>query len=398
MMKNSLKPSLYFFVCISSFLFFQVDSVSAATLLLSSSSGTFETESTFTVSLFLNTEEKVVNALDVTVSFPPDKLQLVSPSTGQSVVGIWIAPPFIDNQKGTINFQGGIPGGLQSSKALITTLTFRAKAIGTAPVRILDSSRVLLHDGQGTDALRNKINGVYTVVLPPPAGPEVFSITHPDYTAWYSNNNVTLTWIEESSSDGYSYLLNAEPMSLPDDVSEGAHNTVSYENTEDGIHYFHIKAQKGGRWGGVSHFPIKIDSRPPASFSIEVIPSKKTTTKRPVIQFFTTDDNSGINHYEAKIIPLEKKFGENESFFFEVQNPLVSPELTVGTYDIIVRAYDKTGNYNEATERVAIVGNAFEIAKEENRRFIPLVFALLVILILIYIGWRIRTRHRSIDS
>lgn len=55
----------------------------AATLSLSPSSGTFMVGSTFEASLFLNTEGKSVNALDITLSFPAEKLQLVSPPGGE---------------------------------------------------------------------------------------------------------------------------------------------------------------------------------------------------------------------------------------------------------------------------------------------------------------------------
>ncbi len=65
----------------------------AANLIASPTTGTFEVGSTFTVSIFLNTEGESINAFDVVLNFPPDKLQLVSPSVGKSIVEIWTGPP-----------------------------------------------------------------------------------------------------------------------------------------------------------------------------------------------------------------------------------------------------------------------------------------------------------------
>ncbi|MEK0348146.1 MAG: hypothetical protein QQN44_07450, partial [Nitrosopumilus sp.] len=46
----------------------------------------FEVGSTFAVSIFLDTEEESINAFDVVLNFPPNRLQLISPSVGKSIV------------------------------------------------------------------------------------------------------------------------------------------------------------------------------------------------------------------------------------------------------------------------------------------------------------------------
>src|SRR3989344_72681 len=125
----------------------------AATLSLSPSTGTFEVGSTFNVNIILNTEGQTVNAITADLRFPPDALQVVSPASGKSVIGIWTVPPRYDNAAGLLELEGGIPGGLNTSSGLISTMTFRVKKPGTAFVQFLDSSEVYLHDGQGTPAL-----------------------------------------------------------------------------------------------------------------------------------------------------------------------------------------------------------------------------------------------------
>src|SRR3972149_2604137 len=186
-------------------IFAGISSAQAATLSVSPSGGTFSVGSTYSVSILLNTEGESINVIDIGLRFPSDKIQLISPSTGQSIVEVWTSPPRFNNQKGEIKLQGGIPGGINVSRGLVTTLTFRVKQVGTATLRFDDTSRVLWHDGKGTDDLRDTRSGVYTFVLPPPAGPIVASETHPDQSVWYANPNVTFPWAGDAEVQGYRY-------------------------------------------------------------------------------------------------------------------------------------------------------------------------------------------------
>src|SRR3990167_146452 len=120
-------------------------------------------------------------------------------------------------------------------------------------------------------------NIVYQLKLPPPEGPAVVSPTHPNQSAWYSDNNAVLRFTNETSGvESFSYVLNKDPITVPDNIGEGNRQLVSYSNLSDGIHYFHIKALRDGIWSGVTHFAVKIDTSMPADFPIEILPSKRT--------------------------------------------------------------------------------------------------------------------------
>lgn len=412
---KNIRLRAIFFVCILviSGSFYFVSESKAATLHLGPSNGTFTVGSTFTVSVFLNTEADTVNTISTSVTFPPDKLQVVSPSAGSSIISTWVTFPSFDNQNGRINLQGGIPGGIKVNNGLITTITFRVKAVGTAVVKFTDNSKVLLHDGQGTDVLRQTTNGLFQLVLPPPAGPIVTSPTHSVQSQWYANPSAVLEWAAEQTVDGYSYILNSEPVDFPDDISEGIKTSVNYKSLPDGDRYFHIKALKDNGWGGTTHFAVKIDTTPPAKFPIEVIPDARTTRRQPIIQFSTTDALSGIDHYELKLIPLKidrseqaKVSFQNQPLFIDVVSPYLIPsELNLGTYDVIIRAYDKAQNYQEVTQRLSIVTALFKIVQNEgiqirNTLFIPWKWGwsllLLLIVLLLYISWRMRRWHKRI--
>src|SRR3989338_3874286 len=180
--------------------------------------------------------------LGVARRFPVAKLQLVSPNTSVSVISLWTSQPQFNNQTGRVRLQGGIPRGINVNNALVATLTFRVKSVGTAILNFSDQSKVLLNDGLGTDDLSRQENAVYSLILPPPAGPIVVSETHPDQSVWYSNPNVILKWATTEAVQSYSYIFDEEPVSRPYDSGEGTRSSVIYKNVPDGKHYFHIKA------------------------------------------------------------------------------------------------------------------------------------------------------------
>lgn len=343
-------------------------SANAARLFLSPSAGSFTVGSTFDISIFLDTENELVNAFDVTLLFPPEKLQVISPSAGQSITQVWTGPHRFDNQKGQVQFQGGIPNGINVSQGLISEITFRIRRVGDAVVRFSDQSQTLLNDGKGTNVLTDTQNGVYRFVLPPPAGPIVASETHQDQTRWYSNSTVILRWSYDTLVGGFSYMLSDNPVDIPDNISEGINTSVAYRNVSSGTHYFHIKALRDGSWGGVSHFAVSVDTDPPAIFPIRIAPSSRTTSKNPTVIFKTTDAHSGVSHYEYKLVSLNPGHGVGAtSFFVETQGQEVF-EVELGSYDIIARAYDRAGNFQEVVQNLKVVNPIFQVVSGEGVR------------------------------
>lgn len=375
---------------------------SGASLSLSPASGTFTVGSTFTVSVVLNTGGQPVNAIEANLSFPPDKLQVVSPLIGTSVVGIWTNQPQFDNQNGTLRFQGGAPDpGINTSRGVIATISFRVKSVGTAAIKFLDSSKVLLNDGLATDFLANTSNGIYNLTLPPPGGPVVVSETHPDQSLWYKSNTAVLRWINSYPVDGYSYVINNEPIDLPDDIIDTNKDTVIYRDLADSIHFFHVKALRGGVWGETSHFALKVDPVQPAEFPVKISPASRTSSRQPIIYFSTSDGLSGIDHYELKIVsrqaPEPGKTGPDKTFFIEASSPYSSPELSLGKYDVIVRVYDKAGNFREVTKKLVITTPLLTLLGFTFLpRWVTVILGLLLLAALIYLTRRVVIWHREI--
>ena len=329
-----------------------------ASLNLFPNSGTFFVGSTFDVSLFINTGGNHINAVKIDLKFDPKKIQIASPTTGKSLISVWIAQPMYSNRDGTASFQGGMPSpGIVTSNGLISTITFRAISSGETKIFFDDTSQALLDDGKGTDVLDSMGNGVYNLVIPPPEGPEISSPTHPDQNKWYKNNNPTFYWDKDIGIADFSYDLNQDPQSVPDSVSEGLVNSISYTDIDGGIWYFNVKARKAGIWGGTSHYLLQIDNMPPAEFTPVVTPSNRTSNNQPIITFFTTDALSGFDHFEIKIINITPSQNKNEEagFFIETASPYKLPQLPVGKYLIVIRAFDKAGNWRDASVKLEII-------------------------------------------
>ncbi len=382
----------------------------AASLYLAPPSGTFIVGNTFTVSVYVNTGGQSINAVRADLSFPPDKLQIVSPTTGKSFIQIWVSQPTYSNEDGTMTFQGTIPTpGIMTDAGLISTVTFRVKAPGTAAVRILDTSQVLLNDGRGTNILGQTTDGIYYLTLPPPEGPIVTSRTNPDQEKWYAVKTVTFEWTSPTDIQGYSYTLDQDPAGEPDDVSEGTNTEVAYNNLADGVYYFHIKSLRQGAWGGITDYVVHIDNTPPAVFTINISPSDYTSNQRPIIDFGTTDQTSGMDHYELKIVALNVPAAlttqDSTPFFIEVSPPY-SMQLAEGSYNIIARAYDEAGNYYQAEQKLSVVKPVFEIIAADGLRiggvytmpwpYVGIIGAILLA-ILLYFGRLAWIWHREVE-
>ncbi len=327
-----------------------------ALLYLSPKSGTFYVGSTFDISIFVNTEGNSINAVQADLKFPPNLLQITSPTAGSSFISVWADQPFYSNKEGIVSFKGGVPSpGINTSAGLVSTITFRAKASGTALISFLESSQVLLSDGKGTDILKTTMVGEYILIIPPPEGPKVFSSTHPSLTTWYKDNNPGFYWEKENGVTDFSYSLDQDPQGIPDNIPEGDQNSITFNDVGDGIWYFHIKAKKDNVWGGVSHYPIQIDITPPKEFSVDIERIGRITGLRFFAYFSANDLASGIDYYEISVIDLSDPQASANPFFMEVVSPYQVPFKSTGKYAILVKAHDKAGNFTESRSVLTIL-------------------------------------------
>ncbi len=314
----------------------------------SPSSGSFVEGSTFEVPILLNTKGQSINGIEVRISFDKNKLSIINPTGGKSIIGVWVEPPAYDNTQGTAKYVGVVPNGITTGAGLIGTITFKAKATGRAVVSINSNSNILLNDGLGTETSLDRGRGEYNVLVKAPEGVVVYSETHPIQDNWYNNNNPVFYWASDPGVTGFSYVLDNKPGTIPDNTVDTTETSVSFDNLPNGLSYFHIKAIKKGAWGNTGNFLVKIDTVPPAEFKPEAdyLLAASVIIERTLVSFFTTDNLSGVDHYEAGIIDKNQPPTESP-VFEEVSSPFQVPLNSSSKFQVIIRAIDKAGNIRD---------------------------------------------------
>jgi hypothetical protein len=302
----------------------------------------------FEVSLYLNTNEGSVNTIDLGIKFPADKLAIVKPSTGSSLVRLWVEPPSYSNSQGTAKFVGVIPNGVTTKSGLLTTLTFRAISTGNAVISVTPGSRILANDGFGTEVGLQRGQSIITISPKPPEGVNVVSESHPSPWQWSNNRNAVFGWEPDTDVTDFSYTLDGAPFTVPDDISEGASTSIAYTDISDGLWYFHIKGRRKNVWGATTHYLVRIDGTPPATFTPTVDTVNRaspfdTGPMKALISFFTTDEFAGVDHYEVAVRDANADPSASP-LFVQAESPY-ELQLQDGQHvRVMVRAFDAAGN------------------------------------------------------
>ena len=312
--------------------------------------GTFIEGSTFQVPILLDTKGLSVNTINLRVRYDKDRLSVIRPSGDQSIIGLWIEPPFYDNTQGIAEYVGVIPNGIVTSSGVIGTLTFTARETGVATVSLLPDSEVLYNYGLATKAVVEGGRAQYTITPRPPKGLSIYSDTHPIQSEWSNNNSPAFYWDPVAGASGYSVVLDTIPTTVPDSVVNTTETVQGYENLKDGLWYFHSKALKNGVWGETGHYVVRIDTTPPASFTptVEYLLAATVVVERALVSFITTDNLSGIARYEVGVIDKSETTTE-APVFVETQSPFQVPASSHSGSRVIVRAIDRAGNVQEAS-------------------------------------------------
>lgn len=338
----------------------------AATLYFSPSSGFYNVGQSFSASVYVSSADQAINAASGAISFPQDKLEVVSLSKSGSIFSLWVQEPSFSNSAGVINFEGIVLNpGFTGATGKIITINFRAKAAGSALLNF-SSGSALANDGKGTNILASLGTSQFSlggaspfvpeaatpsIISEAPSAPQISSPTHPDPNKWYSKNTAKFIWSVPSDVIASRLLYDKYPNSQPRVVYEPAIAEKEITELKDGIYYFHVQLRNDKSWGGISHFRFQIDTEPPESFAIKFIDGNETDNPRPTAVFDTTDSLSGIDYYKVKI-------GEGDFFTMAPEiiksNPYTMPFQGFGKRNILVQAFDKAGNYAVATEEFII--------------------------------------------
>ena len=104
-----------------------------------------------------------VNAIGVTIKFPPDMIEVVGFSKQKSFLNLWTEDTTIQEETGEVHFSGGttVKGGLTGTSTALT-LTLEAKKPGTATLTF-ENAQAYASDGSGTQLVSRTHSITFTI-------------------------------------------------------------------------------------------------------------------------------------------------------------------------------------------------------------------------------------------
>lgn len=356
----------------------------AATLSFTPAVGTYDKEETFTVGVYVGSVDKSMNAASGTVTFPTDKLQVVSVSKNNSIIDFWAQEPSFSNTAGTIKFEGvALPPGFQGGNGRLVTIIFKGKSVGVADVKVV-GGQVLANDGVGTSILSTVTGATFTIkaaVAPQPevidldeetpievsepiiepdisceADSVIYSPTHPGQI-WRKENTAVFSWDITDDIVASRIAFDKSPSTEPSNLSKPAIVEKKYENLADGTWYFHLSLQDNDGWSKTEHFKIQIDQTAPELILSEVKRADLTDPK-PVVDLEIKDNISCIKEFNINIDgePVDYNKLPNGNYELETIDP--------GEHELSVIVYDRAGNQNEAYLDIVIEPLSKPVIKE----------------------------------
>lgn len=338
-----------------------IQPVFAASYALSPASGSYSVGSTFSVKVMINSGTDAVNTGDATLTFDIAKLTAVSVSKDGSPFNLWVTEPAISG--GTIAFAGGGTMPVSGSKAVIT-ITFKAKAEGTADVKF---SKGTLLAGAGQNVLSGSTNASFTITpatdepasapdkpertvnIPPPDAPVIESKTHEDQELWYKETSAKFSWDIPYGVTGLLLLFDNQPESQPTGLHEPPISEWSEAGLKDGVWYLHASYKNRGGWSSTTHYRVKIDSTPPEEFTASATGGDLTAQ----IRFEAKDALSGIALYRVGIDGGRTRDVQQSEL---LNGGYTITNLDPGDHTITVIAVDQASNERETSTTVTVTG------------------------------------------
>lgn len=150
-------------VIVGIILFSSAPILHAANLTLVPSAGNYSEGKAFSVSVNVVSTDQAMNAVQGKLFFSKDTLEVVGISKNNSIISLWVQEPSFSNATGAITFEGVVFNpGYKGPDGRLLTITFKAKNTGDSIVNFSESS-VYANNGEGTNILKNSINGRYII-------------------------------------------------------------------------------------------------------------------------------------------------------------------------------------------------------------------------------------------
>lgn len=331
--------------------------VSAADIFLGADKAQAKVNDLISVTTYINTAGSAVNSAEGTISFPNDMLSVESVSMSGSVFSIWVEQPSFSNAAGLVSFNGGAPNpGFNGSRGAVVRVTFRAKQKGTASIGF-NTANVYANDGLGTDVTSSRKGVSLSIgeqeqqVTPTPTAepisntnvpgaPSVISSDMPDSEKWYAKNQAVFSWNVGPSITSTQLLLGIFPSSVPTVIYTPPIGNKEITGLADGVSYLHVRFANANGWGETAHRKIKIDTTSPTELSVS---SRVTEDDYVELSLQAKDKTSGVHSYKVSL--NGNLLGETNASGTDAVTRFVIPALPSGQQELVVRVYDKAGNF-----------------------------------------------------
>lgn len=333
-------------------LFVAPRAVVAADLSINPSVGQTTVGAIITTTIQLDTDGQAVNAVETTLTFPTDLLQLITVSKTGSILTLAKIDSAAANRTGQVMISGGLPSpGYTGDQGIVLRMTWQARAAGQAAMTLSKGS-ILANDGVGTNVFQSQSGATFTLVdpvitEPSISAPVVGSLDYPNQFGWYSGPEATIFWTRPPGLTGVSYSLTRESTTKPDETIDTEDAAVIMPISEDGVWYFHLRGRYASGWSETAHFTLRRDNTPPEPFTIDLVRDRGSADPSPSIVFSTTDRLSGLAGYTASI-----DSGPASS----ATSPLQLEVNRTGDYHVVVTARDLAGNSRTSDTAFTVAG------------------------------------------
>jgi hypothetical protein len=282
------------------------------------------------INIVVTTSGEAVNAVEAELFYDPEKVEITEIITEKSICPeSFFLEREIDVEMEVIKISCLIPKEGFIGQGILAELIAKPLKPGTFSLKFGENTKVLAHDGLGTDVLRAMANGSYQSVALDSIPFVIHSPTHPNQERWYSNASVNMIWSDAENSGEFSYYLDEEDKTLTGE------NSAKLDALSDGTHYFHLST------GDTLVYKLNIDSTPP---------------DRPLIKASETEIEVG-DLVRFELSSADRGSGLQSTFYFQVDGGILLPvrrELSMpfyerGRHTITIKAFDLAGNSSESS-------------------------------------------------
>lgn len=139
----------------------------------------------YTAEVRLDAGRESLNAVEGTLTFPSELLELKELRDGNSIVNFWLERPAADEKNlGSVRFSGVVPGGFGGDDGLLFRAAFSARTEGAGTISV-KNAHALKNDGQGSPAAITIVGAdvrvaAAAVEAPASAVPEETDVTPPE--------------------------------------------------------------------------------------------------------------------------------------------------------------------------------------------------------------------------